>query len=384
MTRCIHVTPELPPTVGGVADYTTLLSRRLVEASDGAVKPVLVHAGKEPADAIEVDFPVVDLSGKCSATALGETVRRLAEGEDGQATVLLEYSGYGYSMRGAPLWLARGIRRACGGDGPPLVTMFHELYATGPPWTTAFWVSALQRLVAAGLVRMSAGILTNRTSAELWLRRYRASASVPIRVQPVFSNVGEPSTLPAFDERARHAVVFGGGGRKAAIYDENRALLRRLVDSNGFSRVLDLGPARGSVPSGEPWSRPLGVCPEGEISDRLASVSLGVLSYPGSRLGKSGVAAAFAAHGVPFLLFDEEDAAGDTDPYVEGEHFLRGNGMARPGMALPDGRLAWMSRSIRSLYEDRLHSTHAARRFLGLLTSAANTSRTEQPTSAAE
>jgi hypothetical protein len=355
-----------------------------VEVSDGAVEPALVHAGKQPAEAIEVDAPVVDLSGQCSATVLAETVRRLAREADDRVVVLLEYSGYGYSMRGAPLWLARGLRDACGRDGPPLVTMFHELYATGPPWTRAFWVSALQRLVAVGLARMSAGILTNRTSAEPWLRRYRASGAVPLRVQPVFSNVGEPGRLPSFDERARHAVVFGGGGRKAAIYDENRALLRRLVDHNGFSRVLDLGPARGSVPSGEPWSRPLGVCPESEISDRLTSVSLGVLSYPGSRLGKSGVAAAFAAHGVPFLLLDEEESAGDTAPYVDGEHFLRGDVMARSGIALPNERLAEMSRSIRSLYENRLHSTHAARRFLRVLSSAVNASRTEQPASAAE
>jgi hypothetical protein len=138
------------------------------------------------------------------------------------------------------------------------------------------------------------------------------------------------------------------------------------------------------VPSGEPWSQPLGVCPEGKISDRLASVSLGVLSYPGSRLGKSGVAAAFAAHGVPFLLLDEESVGGDTDPYVDGEHFLRGDVVERTGTALTEDRLAEMSRSIRSLYEDRLHSTHAARRFLRLLSLATSTSRTEQPASAAE
>ncbi len=382
MVRLIHIAPELPPTVGGVADYTALLSRRLVEVSDGAVEPMLVHTGRQPADAIEVDVPVVDLSGQSSARALAETVRRSADEANGRTVVLLEYSGYGYSMRGAPLWLARGVQRACGGQGPPLVTMFHELYATGPPWTKAFWVSALQRMVAAWLARMSAVIVTNRTSAEPWLRRYRRSGSVAIRVQPVFSNVGEPSTLPAFDERARQIVVFGGGGRKAAIYDENRALLRCLVNHKGFSRVLDIGPTRDSVPSGEPWSRPLGVCPEGEISDRLASVSLGVLSYPGSRLGKSGVAAAFAAHGVPFLLLDEEDAGGNTEPYVDGEHFLRGDVMTRAGMALPDERLADMSRSIRNLYEDRLHSTHAARRFLRLFSVATNTYRPERSTSA--
>ena len=76
--RLIHISPELPPTVGGVADYTAILSRRLVEVSDGIIEPVLVHAGNQSAEAIEVDFPTVDLSGERSASALAETIEQLA------------------------------------------------------------------------------------------------------------------------------------------------------------------------------------------------------------------------------------------------------------------------------------------------------------------
>ena len=83
--RLIHIAPELPPTVGGVADYTAILSRRLVEVSDGAVEPVLVHAGRQFADAIDVDFPVVDLSGQCSTSALAQTVEQSAAEADEQA-----------------------------------------------------------------------------------------------------------------------------------------------------------------------------------------------------------------------------------------------------------------------------------------------------------
>ena len=344
MVRLIHIAPELPPTVGGVADYTAILSRRLVEVSDGTVEPVPMHAGDQSAEAIEIDLPSVDLSGRCSAVALAETVQELAADAEGWAVVLLEYSGYGYASRGAPLWLARGLRRVCGEDGVPLITMFHELYATGPPWTSAFWMAPLQQHVAAQLARMSAGIVTNRKSRVSWLQRHQASESIAVRMQPVFSNVGEPDRLPPFEKRARHAVVFGGGGRKSTVYDEHRNLLRRLIDQEGFSRILDIGPAEDGVLLEESWSRSLGVLSADEISDRLASVSLGVLSYPGSRLGKSGVAAAFASHGVPFLLLNEEKSSRTTEPYVEGEHFWRGETIRKAESRLPKERLARSAR----------------------------------------
>ncbi|MCS3953193.1 hypothetical protein [Salinibacter ruber] len=376
--RVIHIAPELPPTVGGVADYAAILSRRLVEVSKGAVQPVLVHAGNQVTDAIDVEFPVRDLSGQCSAAALAETIERLADEAGESAVVLLEYSGYGYATRGAPLWLLRGLRKACGNGGVPLTTIFHELYAMGPPWTSAFWASPLQRFVTARLARISAGIVTNRPSAVSWLQRYRVSEGIPVKVQPVFSNVGEPEVLPGFEKRSRQAVVFGGGGRKSLVYHEHQNVLQEFVDREGFSTILDIGPTVDSVPSEESWSRPLGILSEDEISDQLSNVSLGLLSYPGSRLGKSGVAAAFASHGVPFLLFDEETSPGDTNPYVDGRHFLRANALNEDDSRLSDKQLTEMSRSLRSLYQERLHSTHAARCFLDLIqkvvpTSAAST-----------
>ena len=88
--RLIHIAPELPPKVGGVADYTAILSRRLVEVSDGAVEPVLVHAGKERAGAIDVGFPAVDLSGGGTTGALGEAISLVDLENDHRGVVLLE------------------------------------------------------------------------------------------------------------------------------------------------------------------------------------------------------------------------------------------------------------------------------------------------------
>lgn len=369
MVRCIHIAPELPPTVGGVADYTAILSRRLVEESDGAVEPVLVHAGNEPADEIDVEFPVRDLSGQCSPTALAETVRRLADEADDGAVVLLEYSGYGYAQRGAPLWLAQGLRRACEKGGPPLVSMFHELYATGPPWTSAFWMAPMQRVVAARLARMSGGIVTNRSRAGTWLRKIERTDARPVQVQPVFSNVGEPRALPSFESRERELLIFGGAGRKSAVYTDHSDLLRHLVSRYGFSRVRDIGPVEADVLPGETWSQALGVLPSDEVSDHLSSVSLGVLADSGGGMGKSGVAAAYASHGVPFILFDDDDGPEPAGPFTRGDHFWVGNDLLNSRGLLSRERLEEMSRSIRTLYQKQMHSTHAARCFLNLVDS---------------
>jgi len=381
MIRLIHIAPELPPTIGGVADYTTILSRRLVKVSEVEVEPVLVHVGKERVETIDVEFPVVDQSGDQSAAGLANTVQQLSDDADERAVVLLEYSGYGYATRGAPLWLARGLRQVCGQDGVPLITMFHELYATSwRPWTSSFWVSPLQWFVALRLARMSTGIVTNRRSAVPWLRKHRKSDDIPVSVQPVFSNVGEPETRSGSEARDRRAVMFGGGGRKAVIYNEHQDVLRRLVREEEFSGVLDIGPVKEKALPSAKWYQALGICPVEEISEQLASASLGILSYSGRRLGKSGVAAAFAAHGVPFLLFDEEESAGNTDPYVEGEHFWRIDTAGNLRSRLPEERLAGMSRAIWSLYQKHLHSTRSACNLLDLIQSVTGVSLSVEAT----
>ncbi|MFZ4728709.1 MAG: glycosyltransferase family 1 protein, partial [Pseudanabaena sp.] len=66
---------------------------------------------------------------------------------DRTSPVLLHYVGYGYAKRGCPVWLVDGIQRWKNlYPDRLLVTMFHELHASGtPPWTSSFWLSPLQK-----------------------------------------------------------------------------------------------------------------------------------------------------------------------------------------------------------------------------------------------
>jgi hypothetical protein len=362
--RLVHIAPELPPTVGGVADYTAILSRRLVEVSDGTVEPVLVHAGNEKADEIDVEFPVTDLSGQCSATTLADTVERLAGEARGKAVVLLEYSGYGYARRGAPLWLARGLGRVCGEVSIPLLTMFHEISASGPLWSTAFWLSPVQTHVARRLARLSNGLMTTHPTGDDKLRAF-VGENTPVRVRPVFSNVGEPASRPAFGERAAQAVVFGGSQTKAALYDTHRATTRAALSKWEIDRVVDVGPPETALPKALDVDVDVqGLRPAETISNLLLNARIGLLHYPAAYATKSGILAAYLAHGVVPVLVAPEPLGGRLEA---GTHFAVA---AQEGTA--DG--PWIARAAAAWYNRHAHSRRAAQTALTLMKQVADMS----------
>lgn len=350
MTRCIHITPEVPPTVGGVADYTAILSHRLVEVSDRAVEPVLVHAGKEPAEGIEAEFPVVDLSGQCSASALADTVRRLARETDERAVVLLEYSGYGYSGRGTPVWLYRGLKRGCRSDSVELVTVFHELAASGPPWSSAFWLAPIQRWVAKRLLRASSHALVNRPPSADQLRSWTSDASKVV-LQPVFSNVGEPETNPPLDDRDC-AVIFCGGKEKELIYDRSDQL-EQLLQRGGIDRLVDIGPPPESIPTMDVTHEVLGVQPAETVSQWLLRARMGFARRRLDLLTKSGVLAAYLAHGVPPVILPHGTPS--HSPFLsEGDHYVT---FRRAGSSEVDWKR--LGQQAYDWYQNQAHSFEA-------------------------
>lgn len=360
-TKLVHIAPELPPKVGGVADYTAILSRRLVEVSDGVVEPVLVHAGNQEADAIEVEFQVVDLSGRCSASALAEAITERDQEATGPTTVLLEYAGYGYATSGAPLWLLRGVRRACTANEVQLITVFHELYGTSlRPWTRTFWAMPVQYYIATRLAHLSDGLTANWTQVNKWLSR-RVDGT-PVCLSPSFSNVGEPESLPSFSDREPYAVSFGGAGKKAQLYKEYGTEVCQLLQRRGIERIVDIGP---TVPESVTTSLNVpverkGILPKEEVSACLQRASLGLLNYGLHCLRKSGVWGAYAAHGVPTVLTSERRTIDTLD---ERKHFL----LADTDAGADYTQLDMMSQAVRQWYDEYAHSRKAAHRVLGIV-----------------
>src|SRR5437879_828476 len=148
MMEILQIVPRLPPTISGVGDYSFLLAQELRRAHDIETRFIVsdpswedsterAENGNRKVESELDGFPVYRLQRRSADQLL------FVLSAAGMApTVLLHYVGYGYEKRGCPFWLVNGLeawRKAQ--SSRRLVTMFHELFASGPPWRSSFWTS---------------------------------------------------------------------------------------------------------------------------------------------------------------------------------------------------------------------------------------------------
>lgn len=298
----LQIVPRLPPSICGVGDYSWLLARALREQHGIETRFLVVDPSWQPADG-EPEFPFERVAAdRREAT---NQIERLAQPSN---AVLLQYSGYGFSKRGAPLWLLAALR-ALRLRRPRLrlITMFHELYATGPIFRSSFWFSHAQRWITRSIARLSHCAHTNRQASARWLEAAAPSLRGRITAMPVFSNLGERPDAPPPSQRPAQLVIFG---HQVADGAEFWASFESLVEKLGAARVIVLNrPLR--APAAWPSRIPVessGILEPKAISAILQSARWGCLNYPPAFLGKSGVLAAMLAHGVVPTLLDESDA----------------------------------------------------------------------------
>lgn len=224
--------------------------------------------------------------------------RSLAAAAPPSNALLLHYVGYGFSPRGVPWELVGAICDwKIGAAGRRLVTLFHEVYAFGPPWRSSFWLSPVQRHLAQRLARVSDACVTSTEPFAAILRRWVPAERV--HVLPVFSTIGEPEVLPPWGVRTRRMIVFGSPGVRERAYQRTGDQLSRVVARLEVEEVLDVG-ASAAVPgmiAGVPV-RSLGHLPPEEVGRLLGSARFGFVAYPPHLLGKSSIFAAYEAHGL--------------------------------------------------------------------------------------
>jgi hypothetical protein len=281
------------------------------------------------------------------AQTLADTIQSLSA-EIHARGVILHFSGYGYQKRGVPLWLVQGLRlwnRRAG--RVPLLTIFHELCATGRPWQSAFWVSPLQKQIARSILRLSSAAITPTDRHRKHLSEWKDGRPIEITTMPVFSNVGEPGCGSAPHTRRAAAVVFGLAGVEDRLFGIYRQDMERIIAALRIEKILDVGPRFSSVPhtlAGVPVISK-GVLTHGAVSELLQRVRFGFIAYPLDFIGKSGVFAAYAAHGVVPIVFS--DKKGAFDGLQPARHFLDG---LRLGTAAGARDLALIQRKLFTWY----------------------------------
>jgi len=309
------IVPRLPPAIDGVGDYALNLARKLFQ--EFGIKTHFIVGDPTWAGATQIEeFPITKMS-VCSATSLFSLLP-----SDRPATVLLHYVGYGYAKRGCPSWLVDGLQRwRTDSANRLLVTMFHEVYASGSPWTSAFWLSPLQRNLAARLAQISDRCITNGQGYAELLFKLSCGKQTDIPALPVFSNIGEPAQVPPLAERQRRLVVFGQRRNKLQVYRDSLLKLSAACQQLGIEEIWDIGPPTGialSTINGVPVVE-MGQLSAKEISGILLNSLAGFLNYGTDRLAKSGIFAGYCAHGV--LPVSPRCNALSVDGIEPGKHY---------------------------------------------------------------
>jgi hypothetical protein len=176
--------------------------------------------------------------------------------------------------------------------------------------------------VAAGLAKLSDAIVTNREQSAEWLRKH-VSGHKPVRMQPVFSNVGEPETVPAFEEREPYAVVWGGQ-EKNEFYEKYHMKISQIISTKNLNRIVDIGvqPSTRTIKLfGNIQISHQGFLKSEDISKHLLSAKYGFLYRNPQALTKSGVMAAYFAHGLSTLAA-YRDRTTSKISIQDGKHYL--------------------------------------------------------------
>jgi hypothetical protein len=316
----IQVVPLRAAEPNGVADYALALARAL-RAYRSVNSVFLSGTPSGYTMPVEDDWRTVCVPRRHAQT-LVDTIQLLSSETNARA-LILHFSGYGYQRRGIPLWLAQGVRiwRSRAGE-MPLLTIFHELYATGRPWHSAFWLSPLQKQIARSILNLSSAAITPTDLYRMRLSQWRDGAAGKITAMPVCSNVGEPGCGLPPCARTATAIVFGLAGVEDRLFGVYRSKVERIISTLGIEKVFDVGPRLSSLPRTLAAAPVIskGVLAQDAVSELLQRARFGFVAYPLEFIGKSGVFAAYAAHGVvPIVLSEKQGSFDGLQPW---QHFV--------------------------------------------------------------
>lgn len=284
----IQVVPWLRPGRCGVTDQAVLLARGL--EGDFGIKSAFVVLNSTESSGLP--YPEVH----CKPAQLLESCLKLTGGDPG--AILVHMSGYGYSSDGAPTLLAESLAAVKDSGQFRIAAYFHELFATGPPWKSAFWNSHRQQKVARRIISQCGLIVTNiRLHAEWLGRQSRKLGGAPIELMTAISSSGETDNPVPISERSAALVVFGLSGTRMLAY-RMLAEAGNLVERLGIREILDVGPecAHPSGVNGIPV-RQMGLLPTEQLPAVFSQARFGFVVHPWAHIGKSSVFGAYCAQG---------------------------------------------------------------------------------------
>jgi hypothetical protein len=347
-SHVIAIVPRLPPAIDGVGDYALNIALQL--RKDFNIQTHFIVGSPEWSGKAKIEGFTVSQVNSLSPDALISSLLDLDSATQDSIPVLLHYVGYGYAVRGCPNWLIDGLQQwKVNNPSRSLSTMFHEISAAGrPPWTSAFWLSSLQKRLAARLVKISDRCITSKQLYSDIIKQMSKGKLDQVPCLPVFSNVGEPDgMLMDLSQREPRVIVFGGNANRARVYQESHQILSNICEELDIQEIWDIGTSTKFTP------KSIGKIPIVEagkqsanfISDLLATSQVGFFDYNPDYLAKSTIFSAYCAHRI--LPINAQSNFRAIDGITAGKHYWSpGVGELRNGdqlQSIADNAYEWYS-----------------------------------------
>jgi glycosyltransferase involved in cell wall biosynthesis len=300
------VTPEYPPQVGGVADYTATLARELARRGERVHVWTAAAAGSRPADAgVEIHeagtFSPRDLRRVDQALARFSAPRRL----------FVQWVPHGYGYQSMNVRFCRWVYRRASAHGDAVQLMVHEPFLDfdlrRPRQSGA---AAVHRVMLAVLCAAARRVWFSTESFAPLVRPYGFGRSLGYRWLPI------ASPLPRLDDTDGVARVRAGlnasgpllghfGTYNALVAPMLRQVLPDVLHAVPSARALLLGRGAAEFAAAIVTARPdlesrvaaRGVLPPDVLSVHLQACDAFVQPYPDGVSGRRTTMMALLDHG---------------------------------------------------------------------------------------
>lgn len=209
--------------------------------------------------------------------------------------ILLEFTPLAYSRLGLSLPLLLQVLR-WRLNGHRVITYFHELpFSNGRQWKRKL-AAMLQRCYCVLLAAASSRSVQNQETGSRWLKVLCGAHRLSFL--PTCSNMGESQDAPKPENRPLQVVVFGSPGKRrhAHALVASQGGYRRLFGAN--VSVIDIGELMQLPDKIAAEVSALGPLHVAVIQNHLLSSRFGIFYSEPDQFSKSGVFAAYCAHGV--------------------------------------------------------------------------------------
>ncbi len=306
----VQISPTFPPNIGGVGNYTKLLADFLKRK--GINSKILIS------DHLDNENKKQNLFGK-NNTNLNSLLENTSSKE-----VILHFSGYGYASRGLCFNLIRSLEKWKQiSKSRKLITIFHEIYATGPIYRMSYWTSLPQKYLAKKLLKLSNIALV--TSKQNYITLSSFDKKKKLIYSNVFSNIGELKKNRKLQTRKNIAIIFGNTYQKEILYNDiliNKNQYESILKKMSVKKIIDIGP-KIEISKKIKFIdiKRVGVRSKNYISLLLRNSKAGLVFYPVSQMTKSGIVAAYASHGLVIINLCKEKIF-KTNEFVSNVHYI--------------------------------------------------------------